>query len=164
MNDKVVKRLKQTLDNDYCQKIGLRSSIAHIWYYDTNIVSSININDLCCLPAVIEHNDNMTILKYYTLDIDKTNTLIKALVDYICEHTFNFNDHHIRTTTLLALSDILKQVDEEILTEDDVNREFITKIVESNVKWLNSLNFKHMLQTTMEEKDREHMIRLIDNM
>lgn len=164
MNDKVVKRLKQTLDNDYCQKIGLRSSIAHIWYYDTNIVSSININDLCCLPAVIEHKDNMTILKYYTLDIDKTNASIKALIDYIYEHTSNFNNCHIRMTTLLALSDVLKQVDEEILTEDDVNREFMTKIVESNFKWLNSLNFKHMLQTTIEEKDREHMIRLIDNM
>lgn len=55
-------------------------------------------------------------------------------------------------TALSALSDALKQVDEEILTEDNVNREFITEIIESNFKWLNSPSLKHMLQTTIEEK------------
>lgn len=165
MNDKVVKQLKQILDIDYCQKIGLfTSEFSPTWYYDTSVVSSININNLYCLPSIIKHNDDMTILKYYTLDIDKTDALTKALADYIYERMLKLSTRRISMTTLSALSDALKQVDEEILTEDNVNREFITEIIESNFKWLNSPSLKHMLQTTIEEKNREHMIRSIDNM
>lgn len=63
-----------------------------------------------CLPPIIKHNDNMTILKYYTLlDIDKTDALTKALADYIYECMLKLSTRRISMTTLSALGDALNK-------------------------------------------------------
>lgn len=154
----------QVLSVDYCCKNKLIKRACQLeWYYDTGVDSVTGLKDCCLLPAVIMQRRRAMIFKYYDMSSDKTDILVKAFIDYLSGLVFKL-DVMDMNKNLSAVSDALARIDYIVLTENIPNKEFVTDIIESNLKWLDNLNLKHLLCANIEKICREQQMKLIGEM
>lgn len=94
---------------------------------------------------------------------NKSDILVKALIDCLSGLVTKLDDMD-RHKNLSAVSDALARIDYIVLTENNTNKGFITEIIESNIKWLDCLNLKHLLYANIEKIYRERQMKLIGEM